>query len=123
MPLNEFPNKRDYVYNDLASIYYQLGDYDNAKKFLQEADTLPIYAVPHFAKMRGAINVSNTLALIYRNTSRYDSAEYYFRKAYNIAVKENDSIWVGIAGGNIGITYFLQKRYTGAIPCWKKMFG
>ena len=116
MPVARFPDKRDYVYNDLASIYYGLEDYDNAKAILLEADKLPFYPVPYAIKLRGLINVDNTLGLIYRITARYDSAVFYFKKAHAIALQGKDSVWVGIAGGNIGITYFLQKRYAEALP-------
>ena len=116
VPVARFPDKRDYLYNDLASIYYGLEDYDNAKAILLEANTLPFYPVPRSIKARGLMNVDNTLGLIYRITTQYDSAISFFKKAHTIALQEKDSAWVGIAGGNIGITYFLQKRYAEAIP-------
>lgn len=116
IPVAEFPDKPDYLYNDLGSIYYGLENYDNAKAVLLEASKLPFYSVPRSVKARGLINVNTTLGLIYRITARYDSAVFYFTNAYATALQAQDSVWIGIAGGNIGITYFLQKRYNEAIP-------
>ncbi|MES2774390.1 MAG: tetratricopeptide repeat protein [Bacteroidota bacterium] len=116
LPVTVLPDKINYVYNDLSAMYYYLGDYNNAKQLLREVDTVPVYPRNFFGKTRLRINQSNTLALIYRKTGRYDSAEFFFKKAHRIALEEKDSVWVGIAGGNIGITYFLQHRYAEAIP-------
>lgn len=96
LPAMQFPDKRDYLYNDLASIYYGLEDYDNAKALLLEANALPFYPVPLFIKTRGIINVNNTLGLIYRITTQYDSAVFYFKKAYAVASQAKDSAWVGV---------------------------
>lgn len=108
------------MYDNLSLLYYNLNDYDNAKKYLLELEPLPVFPVPYFHKMRVLINTTNTLGEVYRNTSLPDSALYFFEKAYHIAKKAKDSIWVAIAGGNIGAIYFLQKKYAEAIPLLEK---
>ncbi|MCW3123925.1 MAG: hypothetical protein JWQ38_3417 [Flavipsychrobacter sp.] len=110
---DEFPSKQRYVYL-FGSAYLRYGDMDNAIKYLKEAagtkkGTLDIY-----------LTIYNSLGLCYRKTGKYDSAEFYLRKVYNEAIQRGDTIWLGIAGGNIGITYYLQKRYAEAIPLLEK---
>src|SRR5690606_24933872 len=67
-------------------------------------------------RKRIAINNTNFFGLIYRQESKYDSALYYFRQAKQMAVANKDSVWIGIASGNIGITYYLQGKTEEAIP-------
>jgi hypothetical protein len=40
----------------------------------------------------------------------------YFNQAVQIAAATKDTIWVGIAKGNIGSVYFLQGMYAKALP-------
>lgn len=110
LPVKELPNKQELI-ADIGAAYYQFGDNAKARKFLTEAWTIaPSY------KKRLPINLTNTLGLIYREDRQYDSAEYYLWKTYRMAEKLNDSTWMGIAAGNIGIGYFHQKKYDAAIP-------
>lgn len=110
IPVKELPNKQELTGN-IGAAYYQFGDYANARKYLAEA-----WKTPPSYKKRLPINLTNTLGLIYREDHQYDSAEYYLWKSYRMAQANNDSTWMGIAAGNIGITYFYQKKYTEAIP-------
>jgi adenylate cyclase len=110
----QFPPKHDYIYA-LASAYFTYDDVENAKKFLKEVlETRQAYAG------KDQYTVYNTIGLCYRKLQQYDSAEWYFRKVYDDATKNNAKPWIGIAGGNIGITYFHEKRYDEAIPLLKK---
>lgn len=106
----DFPNKQEII-DWIGGAYYNIGDYTGAYSFLMEARQYPTSYKPS-----AAINAMNTLALIFRSQSKYDSAIYYFQKAYAFAKGRNDSTWMGITSGNIGITYFLQGRYEDAIP-------
>lgn len=110
MPLAEFPNKQQYI-AEIGAAYYQFGDYDIARKILTEAQRIP----PSF-RYRFTTNMINTLGLIYREKKQFDSAEYFFRKAYNQAAANHDSTWMGITSGNIGISYYLQHKYDKAVP-------
>ncbi|MDZ4756799.1 MAG: tetratricopeptide repeat protein [Bacteroidota bacterium] len=106
----EFPYKLEYTFR-LASFLMVFEDYDNAKKYLREA-TL-IQDNPDIGLL---ISTTNSLAMCFRNINQYDSALYYFEKAMDIAEKKNDTLWSGILGGNMGITYFLQGKYAEAKP-------
>jgi Flp pilus assembly protein TadD/DNA-directed RNA polymerase specialized sigma24 family protein len=110
LPIEELPNKQELISN-IGAAYYQFGDYENARKFLAEA-----WKTPPSYKKRLPINLTNTLGLIFREARKYDSAEYYFWKSFRMAQAIKDSTWMGIAAGNIGISYFYQKKFVAAIP-------
>jgi DNA-binding CsgD family transcriptional regulator len=109
----EFPDKQAFLFS-LASSYYSYDDIDNTIKYLQMA----LFTKSRDNRVLNTIN--NTLGLCYRKLKQYDSSEWYFRKVYENAVQKNDSAWIGIAAGNIGINYFHQKRYDDAIPLLEK---
>jgi tetratricopeptide (TPR) repeat protein len=95
---------------ETGSFYYSLGDFDNAKTALEEA---LLYAHPH---TREKINIINTLGMVYRNTGRFPGAINYFNKTLSLANTIRDTVWVGIATGNIGSVYFLEGKYDKALP-------
>lgn len=115
LDIEEFPNKKAHVYN-VAAAYYNYGDYDNAKKYLLEADRLSMPPTTRKYEKAILMNVQNTLGLLHRKNGNYDSARHYFLRAYDIAKQEHDTTWMGIANGNIGIGYFMQGKYEEAIP-------
>ncbi|KAA9325951.1 tetratricopeptide repeat protein [Adhaeribacter soli] len=110
MPDAALPEKQELIAN-IGSAYFNFGDNQNARKYFAEAQKLP----PSYKK-RFPINLQNTLGLIHRSEKRYPEAEKNFRKAYAMALAINDSTWMGIAAGNIGISYFAQGKYDEAIP-------
>lgn len=109
----EYPLKKNYLMH-IGAIYYSFNDYANAKKYLKLAESLPT-KYHHVT-----IDIYNTLGLIMRNTLKYDSALYYFDTSLTIANKEKVESWIAPLEGNIGITYYLQKKYNAAIPLLKK---
>lgn len=110
IPAGQFPNKAEIVMI-VASFYYRMGDMANARKYYSESISYPLTY-----KKNLAISPYNTLGLIFRDESQYDSAVHYFKKATEVAVALRDSVWIGIISGNLGITYMQQKRYDEAIP-------
>lgn len=109
----EFPPKQEYLYA-MGNTYYRYGDYDNALKYLKEA-IRNNSGNELFVK-----SIYNALGMCYRMQQKYDSSEAYFRDVYNEAIRKNDTVWIGIAGGNIGIDYFHEHRYDEAIPLIEK---
>jgi signal transduction histidine kinase/CheY-like chemotaxis protein/HPt (histidine-containing phosphotransfer) domain-containing protein len=111
---SQFPPKKSYLY-ELGSFCYRLEDYDNALKFLEEAQSPP-GSVP-----KGLYcPLNNTIGMCFRNMKKYDSAIYYFKQTYARALSDHNKPYEGIAEGNIGISYFLQGEYDEAIPLLKK---
>lgn len=113
VPEKELPDKQEMIAN-IGTAYYKFGDNLNARRFLTEAfQTAPSY------KKRLPIHLTNTLGLIYREEHKFDSAAFYLWKTYRMAEKLQDSTWMGIAAGNIGINFYLQKKYDQAVPLLK----
>lgn len=123
LTVEDFPTKKEHLYH-VAHAYYNFGDFANAQKYMMEADKTDVpngeSMLLNKNKVSTYINLQNTLGLIYRNDGRYDSALYYFNKVHKLATSLNDSVWMGIITGNIGITYYLQKQYDIAIPMLKE---
>jgi signal transduction histidine kinase len=60
-------------------------------------------------------NAYHTIALGFRNLGNYDSALFYFQPTLEHTSK-SDTLYLGLVYGNIGDTYFLQQKYTQALP-------
>lgn len=112
-PIVDFPPKEQYLFS-LGSSYFRYGDNENALKYLKEA-----IAVSDFI-LKNSYTKYNSIGLCYRNMAKYDSAEWYFRAIYDTAIAYNDTLWSGIAMGNIGITYYYEQKYAQAIPLLEK---
>ena len=95
---------------DLGHIYYDFNDQETALNYLLQAT--------HYKPTGNwAEKMTNTaIGLIYNNRKQYDSAIFYHQLALEIAKKENDSTWFGIASGNLGTVYLNQNQYNKAIP-------
>jgi class 3 adenylate cyclase len=109
---SEYPQKQNYLYS-FGLMYYKYLDYANAVNYLNEALYIDQTNSGLFSP------IANTLGLCYRNMALYDSAIVYFQRVYDNAGRKNDPVWIGISQGNIGITYFYQKKYTEAVPLLK----
>ena len=106
---DKIPDISDYL-SQVADFYYFLGDYENAKINLEAA-------LHHLVENgRSKVNIINTIGLIYRNYRQFPQAMIYFNMALNMAVATKDTVWTGIAKGNIGSVYFLQGKYQKALP-------
>lgn len=123
LTIEEFPTKKEHIYN-IAHAYYAYGDVNSAKNYMREAEETDMPGGAAMSddknKIYTYIDLENTLGLIYRNEGKYDSAMYFFTIVQNLAERQNDSVWMGIAAGNMGISYYLQKRYDEAIPLLQK---
>jgi tetratricopeptide (TPR) repeat protein/DNA-binding CsgD family transcriptional regulator len=106
---SQIPNINLYL-SQVADFYYRLGDYENARTKLQAG-------LRYITKNSGdEINMLNTIGLIYRSYKQFPQALSYFNKAIAIATITKNTIWIGIATGNIGSVYFLQNQYQKALP-------
>lgn len=112
--LSQFPRKLLYL-KELASKFYFFTDYSTAKQYLLEFwKILP--------KEQQGKNISpiNTLGLCYSNLQVYDSSEYFFNQAEEIARLYNDEEWVGIISGNKANIYYQQGKLDLALPLFEK---
>ena len=96
--------------HELGLLYYDLGDYETALHYYREAvPLLTIYPIVR-------THVLNNFALCFRNLGQYDSALVYFHLLVNIAENSKDSVWLGIATGNIGSVYLREGEFEKAKP-------
>lgn len=106
----EFPWKKICIAH-IGGLYYSFDDYETARMYLEEALRLK-----GSYKVDDDINIINTLGLIDRKTGRYDSAHFYFYKALALANAKGNAEWKDVILGNIGITFYHEKKYSQAKP-------
>jgi class 3 adenylate cyclase/tetratricopeptide (TPR) repeat protein len=106
----QFPEKQTYMFK-MGLMYYRYEDYSHAITYLKEARQ-----IEKAIKSGLFCTITNTIGACFRNMKQYDSAICYFQQVTDTAQKLSEDTWVGISQGNIGITYFLQKKYDKAEP-------
>lgn len=99
-------------YSQLSELLFAMQEYKEAENSLRQVLVMPM-PVP---SERLRVNAYNTLALCFQRTDNYDSALHWFEKTLEFARKNRDTVWMGIAKGNIGAVYFEQKQYDKALP-------
>lgn len=113
----DFPKKAKYLYK-IGEAYYYFHDYKQAIRFFNKSLSLPITE-----SNAQAINQSlNTTGLIYQQLNKLDSSDYYFREVISNHKVDLDSVWKGIAYGNLGKNEYLRGNYKRAIPLLKYDF-
>ena len=98
------------LYMGLANIHYKVGNYDDAIKYWQKADKLLSND-----NRRQKIQITNNIGLSYEKKEEYNTSIKYFENALQFAQNQKDSVWIGLATGNIGDVLILQKKYQKAI--------
>lgn len=104
-----YPNIIRYLY-EIAYGYYNMGYYEKAVVYL--ADGLRYRTQSSVYD----IWVNNTLALAYQSQQMQDSALQYLNRTLVYARQRNDTIWIGIASGNIANILMSRKEYDKALP-------
>ena len=106
--IGNFNNKKQHVYGSIGDLYFQMQEYAQAIKYVNEAIAI--------AGQGGDVSILNTLGLCYQRMGNYDSAVYWYKSGLVMAAKNNDAVWTGIVNGNIGTVYFEQKQDEKALP-------
>jgi tetratricopeptide (TPR) repeat protein len=96
-----------YVY-ELSYVYYKLGNYDESLKYLLMTHDYPI-ETPWQEQL-----ILNNTGLAYKQLGKPDSAFYYYNKTLALSRKNNDTVWMGIASGNLGELYLERRDYENA---------
>jgi two-component system, sensor histidine kinase and response regulator len=97
-------------YSQLSMLFYDSKNYAQAEYYLRLIIDHPL------TKPRDARGYLNTLGLTFRSRNQPDSATKYFEQSLDLAVQQKDTVWIGLVEGNIGYTWFLQKKYYKALP-------
>lgn len=105
-------------YQKLISYYYNLGDLTNAIIYSKRKLTIesPENLDLNSAKTRLFRHTLNNIGVYYREQQALDSSTYYFQKVFDLSLKENDSLWNSVSGGNLGENFYLQGNYQKALP-------
>ncbi|WP_211291745.1 CHAT domain-containing protein [Nonlabens xylanidelens] len=96
----------------LSKVYHTLNTDRSRKKELESlSNVLEIKEKSGLNERRLSI-LYNNLANYYNNSKTYDfdNAQYYYKELLNNSIKNNDSIAIGIAYGNLGNLYVKQKE-------------
>lgn len=109
---HDYPSIGRYLF-DLANVYYQFADFAKSRKLLEEATKYP------YPNSLYAIKISNTLGLCNRELGNFEAAKENFIQTATLSKAANESVWVGIATGNLGSIYYKLKQYNEAIPLLK----
>jgi tetratricopeptide (TPR) repeat protein len=107
--VKRFPPK-PIILREFGGQYFFFEDYATAtyyNKAAYEADTT--------VKTDYIFTLLNTLALCYLRRDKLDSANFYMKKGYELAVKQNDKVWVAIISGNLGALNNKMGRYEEAL--------
>ncbi len=98
-------------FKHLAEHYMKLNEYQQALKVLKTAepyileDTWSFYKIHHY----------NNTAFCHQKLKEYDKSTENFEKIIPCVIAKEDSIWYGLAKGNIGINYYEQGKFEKAI--------
>lgn len=106
-----FPYKTQYLFR-IGEAYFYFQNYRSAISFFKKATGIPL------TKFNAqTINSSyNTMGLSYQKLGKLDSSSYYFKKIFSNPLVARDTVWKGIAYGNLGKNEYLKGNLKKAIP-------
>lgn len=110
----DFPD-RGHIYFKIGQAYFFFRDYEKAIPYLRKAMTPSV----HYCD-RSDLQARNTLGLYYNLKGQVDSAEYYFRSAYNSYDKvKSRSKYDALSLSNLGHCLVKRKDYNEAISYFR----
>lgn len=102
-----------WVLNNMGIIYLDKGDFENAKKVLEEAEELiQLYDMP------GDIGVYTNLGSLYLQTNDLKRAENYITRVLRLATTLNYPLTIADAWMNLGVVYNNEERYKDALAAY-----
>lgn len=104
-----------WVLNNMGIIYLDKGDFENAKKVLEEAEELiQLYDMP------GDIGIYTNLGSLYLQTNDLKRAENYINRVLRLATTLNYPLTIADAWMNLGVVYNNEERYKDAISAYNE---
>jgi len=102
-----------WVLNNMGIIYLDKGDFENARKVLEEAEELiQLYDMP------GDIGVYTNLGSLYLQTNDLKKAENYITRVVRLATTLNYPLTIADAWMNLGVVYNNEERYKDALAAY-----
>ncbi len=101
------------VFDRTGLSHYRVNNYQKAILFWKKASK--IYE-DSAIRDRALVRLYSNTGLAYRRQRIYDEARIFFEKAIKEATHQGDSMWIGVATGNVGDIYWETGRYAEALP-------
>ena len=98
--------------HQLASIYYDLGDFENCVRFATAYEKTDLRWLPEHERY----GFRNTMGMAWLQLKKYDSANIFFSMAHQSARLSGDSLWMALSHGNMGYSLFQQGRHGEVLP-------
>lgn len=103
--------------NNIAVIYFDLGQYDDAMGYYQAALSI----VDRHEVLNSKYIYLNNIGEIYMDKCEYVKAKDYFEEAREIAIEVEDSVGIFLANLNLGLIYLYTSKYDKAYSCFKTL--
>ena len=111
----ELGYQESWVLNNMGIIYLDRGDFENARKVLEEAEELiQLYNMP------GDIGVYTNLGSLFLQTNDLKRAENYITRVLRLATNLNYPLTIADAWMNLGVVYNNEERYKDALAAYNK---
>ncbi len=102
-----------WVLNNMGIIYLDMGDFESARKILEEAEQLiQLYDMP------GDMGVYTNLGSLYLQINDLKRAENYITRVLRLATTLNYPLAVADAWMNLGVVYNNEERYQDALAAY-----
>lgn len=113
MPLAEFPWKF-FLYLEIGDFYFSFREYEDAAHFYRLIAEDPEATFKNNHRLYPALN---GLGMCYRYAADYSKSDSCFLRILRLVAPSEAEryVWDGIAGGNIGINYYLRGDYRRAL--------
>jgi tetratricopeptide (TPR) repeat protein/DNA-binding CsgD family transcriptional regulator len=106
------------IYEVLGEMLWKVREYEKCIKYSRKAmELLP--TLDDNARYMYTKFCTNTIALAFHRMGQYDSAFAYYNLGLKAVEQTNDTLWKGIISGNIAQIYFVQEKYTTALPLFE----
>ena len=102
------------IYEKTANLHYKVGNYELARN--KWAECLDLLSQNNAKKGRVHVFVTNNIGLCHLKMNDFEKALTYFETTIALSKVTKDTVWVGIASGNIGDLFVLKKEYQKALP-------
>ena len=101
------------LYEQTANLHYKVNNYQLA--LAQWEKCLNLLAINEIKQSRSYVFITNNIGLCHFKMDNYEKALSYFENTIQIAKNTKDTMWVGIANGNIGDVFVAKKQYNAAL--------
>ncbi|TAE47390.1 MAG: hypothetical protein EAY69_06670 [Cytophagales bacterium] len=99
----------------LIAVLYTAQHYTKTRDYCFEL----MNTYPKEINLTQKMSLYNTIGLTYQRQKKNSQALYYFNKCIDLAIQHNNKAWIGIARGNIGRGYEIEKKYKEAIKAYE----